>query len=175
VKIRPAGIADAAAIATVHVRTWQQCYRGIVPDDYLDGLSIQRREEQWREALASGTTEVWVAESSTGVVGWIAFDASRDPDAEPSTGELQAVYVSPERWSSGIGRELWLKARARLAERGFARATLWVLRDNARAIRFYREAGFGPSLEKPITIGGNELIEVRYEVALGSGETTAAS
>jgi ribosomal protein S18 acetylase RimI-like enzyme len=108
-KIRPAGIADVAAVATVHVRTWQQCYRGIVPDDYLDGLSIQRREEQWREVLASGTTEVWVAESSTGVVGWIAFDASRDPDAEPSTGELQAVYVSPERWSSGIGRELWLK------------------------------------------------------------------
>ena len=32
--IRPAHVGDAAAIASVHMRAWQQAYRGIVPDEY---------------------------------------------------------------------------------------------------------------------------------------------
>jgi ribosomal protein S18 acetylase RimI-like enzyme len=167
-QIRPAQPDDAPGIATVHVRTWQRAYRGIVPDAYLDGLSVQRRQEQWREALVNGSTEVWVAESGLDVIGWIAFGAARDADAASGTGELQALYVLPEHWSSGVGRALWLTARARLAERRFARATLWVLRDNARAIRFYVAAGFAPALDKAITIGGKELIEVRYEAPIES-------
>jgi hypothetical protein len=40
--VRPATPDDADAIASVHVRSWQAAYRGIVPDAMLDALSIQR-------------------------------------------------------------------------------------------------------------------------------------
>ena len=41
--IRVAGVADAAAIAAVHVEAWRETYVGIVPVQVLAGLSVDRR------------------------------------------------------------------------------------------------------------------------------------
>ena len=35
----------------VHVRAWQSAYRGVMPDDYLDGLQAQDHATRWREHL----------------------------------------------------------------------------------------------------------------------------
>jgi ribosomal protein S18 acetylase RimI-like enzyme len=165
--IRPARIDDAVAIARVHVRAWQRAYRGIVPDAYLDSLSIEKRESIWRQSLANGAPEVAVAEQGPEVVGWIAFGPSRDSDAAREIGEIEALYVAPEHWSLGAGRALLQIARERLRERGFHRVSLWVLAQNARAIRFYTAAGFTPGCERPIEIGGAVLTEIRYELFIG--------
>jgi L-amino acid N-acyltransferase YncA len=163
--IRQVVAADAHGVASVHVRTWQTAYRGIVPDAYLDSLSIEKREFFWRESIRRGTPEIWVAEKNSQVIGWAAFGASRDQDARPETGELEAIYLLPSHWATGAGRALWLTTQRRLIERGFSSATLWVLADNARAIRFYVAAGFvpNPATEKEIGIGGRTLRELRYE------------
>ncbi|HEV2701869.1 MAG TPA: GNAT family N-acetyltransferase [Steroidobacteraceae bacterium] len=167
--VRPAIAADARTVATVHVHTWQSAYRGIVPDSHLDSLSIDGRELVWGGVIEKGSPELWVAEVDSLVVGWSSFGASRDPDAGPKTGELEAIYVLPQYWKTGTGRALWLITRGRLIERGFATATLWVLADNLRAIRFYAAAGFAPNpaSEKQINIGGRLLREIRYETDLG--------
>lgn len=167
-KIRPALPSDARAIADLHVRTWQSTYRGIVPDAYLDALSIDKRETALRESIARGSPEMWVANADAEITGWIAFGASRDSDAKPGVGEIEAIYVSPDHWSIGTGRELWDVARARLVERDFASVTLWVLEQNERATRFYRAAGFAADTasRKEISIGGKNVWEVRYACAL---------
>ena len=54
-RIRTANTDDAAAIAEVHVRSWQAAYRGVFPDDVLDGpdgstgevVAIYARPEAW--------------------------------------------------------------------------------------------------------------------------------
>jgi ribosomal protein S18 acetylase RimI-like enzyme len=168
--IRPATESDASAVASVHVHTWQSAYRGIVPEAYLNSLSIERRESVWRLALQKATSELWVAETDAQVVGWSSFGASRDEDARAHTGELEALYLLPQYWQTGIGRALWLVTRRRLVERGFSTATLWVLMANIRAIRFYAAAGFAPNpaSEKEINIGGRALREIRYETDLGA-------
>lgn len=169
IEIRPAVATDARGVAQVHVLTWQTAYRGLVPDAYLDSLSVDEREQRWSEAIAKSAPELWVAESDTRVVGWTAFGPSRDADAAPGTGELEAIYVTPAYWSKGIGRSLWLLTRGRLSKRGFSSVTLWVLTGNARAIRFYQAAGFlpEPASEKEIRLGGLGLKEIRYETAIG--------
>ncbi len=50
-RIREAGPKDAEAIANVHVRAWQEAYRGQLTDDYLDGLTVEDRLEQHRRTL----------------------------------------------------------------------------------------------------------------------------
>ena len=166
--VRPAHVDDSGGIAEVHVRSWQSAYRDIVPAPYLESLSIERRTLFWRsQILESSPTEIVVAEIDKRLVGWASFGPSRDDDARESTGELYAFYVLPELWGTGVGRALWSRAEERLVERGFARVTLWVLRENLRAIRFYQAAGFAPTVERSIEIGGKNLHELRYEVPIG--------
>jgi len=95
VKIRPALLSDARAIADVHVRSWQSAYHGVVPDAYLEALSVDKREMDFREALSRGSAEMWVAEWHSEIIGWIACGASRDSDATPRVGEIEAIYASP--------------------------------------------------------------------------------
>lgn len=165
--IRLAQPQDAAAVARVHVRSWQQAYRELMPADYLNSLdaTLERRTEYWSAAITQGQPQVFVALAAEQVVGWIAVDQSRDPDAKPgSSGEIQALYVLAEHWDKGLGRALWLKSREHLLDRAFESVTLWVLAQNQRAIRFYRNAGFSPDNASLRTIARPvwTLEEVRY-------------
>lgn len=163
--IEPATLADARRVAEVHVQAWQAAYVGIVPDAYLASLSVDKRETMWREAIEKQVPELLVARVDGEVAGWVAFDGSRDAGAATGTGEIWALYVDPAHWSSGMGRALWRRARARLLERGVDSITLWVLAANARAINFYEAAGFAlePGSAKGFELGGRQVQELRYQ------------
>ena len=142
--IRRATAADAAAIAGVHVRSWQWAYRGIVPDEVLDGMSLAEREERWREWFTHDDgSEAFVADEGGRVVGFCTLGGARDTDVDgAAVGELQAIYLEADAAGRGVGRALHDAAIARLRERGYGRALLWVLERNPRARRFYEAAGW---------------------------------
>ncbi|MFC7547215.1 GNAT family N-acetyltransferase [Plantactinospora sp. GCM10030261] len=83
-RIRRAESTDAAALAEVHVRSWQATYRGLVPQDYLDGLDPADRVDGWARIVASADWPrqgTLVAESDgRGVVGFAAFGPDRGDD-----------------------------------------------------------------------------------------------
>jgi ribosomal protein S18 acetylase RimI-like enzyme len=143
-RIREAEPRDARGIAEVHVRSWQAAYRGQLTDDYLDGLSVEERLEQHRRSLEQPRAEwrTWVADDDGRVAGFAVTGPSEDADAEPSTAELYAIYLEPDRVGTGLGRGLLDHAIADLRERGFTVVTLWVLETNERARRFYQVAGW---------------------------------
>src|SRR5438128_1217377 len=124
-QIRVASSTDAHAIAQIHVSAWQTAYRGLVPDDYLDALSVSIRESNWTNSIKDGRPQILVADSGKGLSGWVAFDRCRDEDKPEHTGEIWAIYVLPAYLGQGIGRELWLRARAELTRLGYLYVTLW--------------------------------------------------
>lgn len=164
--IRPAAVADAGEVARIHVETWRHAYRGIVPDSYLDGLSVERRTESWAKTISEGKTGTLVAVDERGrAAGWASFGASRDEDGS-GFGEVYAVYLQAADWGKGIGRRLMAAAERGLAERGFSVFTLWVLELNARTRRFYDKSGYRPDgAKKVINLEGRELVELRYRKA----------
>jgi GNAT superfamily N-acetyltransferase len=94
---------------------------------------------------------------------------ARDSDV-PEHGELCALYVDPEWWGLGVGAALIGAARARLVERGFRSAVLWLLDGNARAERFYRIDGWLPDgLSRTDTVWGVTVHEGRWRRALDTG------
>ena len=97
------------------------------------------------------------------MLGWISAAASRDADARRPTGEIWAVYIDPNHWGEGVGRALCDAAEQELRRQGFTEATLWVLKDNQRALRFYLSNGFARDAceDRIIQRGGKELREVR--------------
>jgi ribosomal protein S18 acetylase RimI-like enzyme len=173
--IRPARPDDAAAIARVHIRTWQTAYRGQLPDAYLDALDdeLEARTARWHGLIADGRTHRWVqlvAEANERVIGFVTFGPSEGETNEPQIGEVYAIYVDPAYWSRGHGRELFAAATDGLAEAGFTMATLWVLETNTHARRFYEIAGWmTDGATKTDHRGDVELREVRYRRPLSRG------
>lgn len=49
--IREATKQDIPAIAKVHVDTWKTTYRDIFPDEFLNNLSDQKREQDWHQVF----------------------------------------------------------------------------------------------------------------------------
>jgi ribosomal protein S18 acetylase RimI-like enzyme len=163
--VRPATPADAEGIARVHVRTWQGAYAHVFPAKELASVSIDRRTDYWRTALADSTT-VLVAEVDGEVAGFADVGSSHDADGH-GVGELRAIYVEPAHWDAGIGRELGVAADESLRALGFDEATLWVLEDNPRARRFYEAGGWRlDGASRTGTHLGVETREVRYRKAL---------
>lgn len=170
VRVRHATRDDARPIAEVHVASWRHAYRGLLPDDYLEKLSVDEREAQRLDWFADPRPRagVLVAEDDAGrVVGFATFEPSRDDDAPEGTGEVPAIYVDPADVGTGIGRELFAETAAALRKAGFTRATLWVLEANASARRFYEKAGWtwDGSVSTHMFDCANEPV-VRYSVDL---------
>lgn len=163
VNIRKAVVDDASAIATVHVAAWKEAYRGIVADDVLDNLSIQRRTEQWVNSLSDETHPyhlAFVAEVNGQVVGFsnCGLPQIKDTGFE---GELFAIYILKAAHKIGIGRQLVQSVVNELRDTGSKSMMVWVLKDNP-ARGFYERLGGVYLFEKPIQIGADDLMEVAY-------------
>ncbi|MDQ7730754.1 GNAT family N-acetyltransferase [Halomonas sp. SpR8] len=163
-KVVHAAPEDARAVAEIHVEAWRAAYRFIVPTDYLNSLSIERREDMWGECIAAGEPELLVAKKAGVVQGWISFGKCRDIGSHNSEAEVWAIYVSPTAWSTGAGRLLWLRAKELMLEQDFKSCSLWVFPQNERAIKFYHSAGFSHdgAAPKNFELGGAQLQEVRF-------------
>ena len=133
-------------IARVHVRSWQAAYPGLIPQDYLDSLRPEDRVGSWQEVLGPGRwPAVLVADDGGRLSGFCCIGPTRDDDADPeSVGEVQAIYLDPDAFGTGLGDALMARALSELAGAGFAEATLWVLNTNQRAQHFYRRLGWTP-------------------------------
>jgi GNAT superfamily N-acetyltransferase len=171
VRVRQARAGDAGQIAVVHVRSWQAAYRGLVPHDYLDDLDPDLRQASWEAALAQDAwprAGVLVAAAGEEIAGFAALGPARDDDEDPAlTGEIRAIYLLPQAWGRGAGRQLMTTALDVLARARYEQATLWVLDSNDRARRFYEAAGWQPDgAVKTDAARGFPLAEVRYRHAL---------
>jgi GNAT superfamily N-acetyltransferase len=120
VELREARCGDELRVAELHVRSWQEAYRGLMPADFLAALDPRDRAERYRFEDEGGPTTV------------LAIGA----------GEISALYVDPDRHRGGVGRLLMAEARRRLAADGYTDAFLWVLDGNDRAREFYEGEGW---------------------------------
>jgi GNAT superfamily N-acetyltransferase len=160
---------DAYALAEIHVLAWQVAYRGLLPDSLLDSLTAADRLPRWRERLAETSSRVLVAELDGQAAGWLVIGLQRDKDLDAQrVAEIYAVYVRPDSWRHGCGAALMARAKAELRRQGFAEATLWTLRSNQRAIRFYEAQGFWPDGASKVETNrdGIAFDEVRYRCTL---------
>jgi len=122
--------------AYVHWKAWHEAYPGLVSADYLDKLTLARCEEMARR----WTDGILVAKDGDRVVGFVG--CGDRGDEAPGVGEVFALYVLRQYYGTGLGRRLMEAALEQL--HGYEEICLWVLKENARAIRFYRKCGFRP-------------------------------
>jgi GNAT superfamily N-acetyltransferase len=177
--VRLATPADAQAIARVRVDAWRATYRGMIPDAYLDGLSVEDSEAHWRRILESGSPNVTVlvAVEDTEVVAFAASNR-RDPPKLDFGAELSAIYVRADRKRQGLGRRLVAAIAASERSKGADGLVVFVIAGNRGARSFYENLGATLLLEQPFEWDGMPLVEAAYGwrdlarlVAAGQGGT----
>jgi ribosomal protein S18 acetylase RimI-like enzyme len=145
VRVREMDAADVEAVSTIRVRGWRAAYAGIVPQTYLDAMTVEgdaSQRRQWFSQPGRQSRDL-VALGDHGPVGWICFGPCRSEVPGPGrAGEVYALYVSPDLIGQGIGRRLLEEAHGQMRSQGFGASVLWVLADNRRARRFYERSGY---------------------------------
>lgn len=166
VSVRVAWPADAAGIAAVQLRAWQERYDGGA------ALDADTLAEAWRQSLSrppEARHRALVALAGDEVVGFALTGPNGDPDADPAVdGEMAEFTVGPDRTRAGHGSRLLQACADTLGADGFARAVCWVDATDDVLRAFLTSAGWaadGASRELADEAGAT-VKQVRLHTAL---------
>lgn len=164
--IFPAGPTDADDLARVHVQSWRETYKGLLPDAYLARMSEPAHVRRFGQMLMKpGPDDVTlVAADRWGLVGYVQGGPSRRRVADEA--EVATIYLLRAAQNRGLGARLLADAARALAARGAKSLVISVLRDNSAARGFYEHLGgeAEPARLEPGP-GGGSYYEVAYRWA----------
>jgi ribosomal protein S18 acetylase RimI-like enzyme len=141
--VRDATLADADAVAAIHVASFRSTYESLLPASIRASLDQATRAEVWRTRIRAGDGEVVVATADGQIVGFCWFGPTTDDDDPPDqVGQVRSIHVDPDATGRGYGMSLLQTATDALAASGRPEATLWVVASNERARAVYRRGGW---------------------------------
>jgi ribosomal protein S18 acetylase RimI-like enzyme len=162
IRIRRATEDDIPGIAKVLVETWKSTFRGMLPDDFLDGMSYARQEQRHRRTFAIPETTYHVAVDALteAIVGFANGGPIRHP-LFAYQNELYAIYVLDAYQGQRIGTHLLRAAVSDLRRSGRQGLVVWVLASNPNRAFYERHRGRLVST-KPITLGSATVDQVAF-------------
>ncbi|MBP7816420.1 MAG: GNAT family N-acetyltransferase [Phenylobacterium sp.] len=158
----PAGPRDAQALAEVHVTSWRETYRGLLPDSFLDRMSVPVTARRFSKSLVSPAEhEITLAAADrSGIVGYAAGGASRT--RLTGEAEITTLYVLRAHQGHDLGRRLLTGAARVFADQGARSLMISVLRDNFPARGFYEHLGGQADTPRKEPGPGGLMYEVSY-------------
>jgi ribosomal protein S18 acetylase RimI-like enzyme len=139
--VREAQPSDIAALADLHVRTWNATYGPML----MRGPGIDTREAQWREAFAAADRNWFALVVETPDGRLIGFaKAKRVADA---SGQLEKIYLLGDYQRVGLGRRLVREVVTRLMAGGVTSMSAYV--DPRNPSNAFFEAIGGTWLQEP--------------------------
>ncbi|WNC90652.1 GNAT family N-acetyltransferase [Paraburkholderia sp. FT54] len=160
--LRPATLADAALIASIHSTSWQATYRSLLPDAFLDGEVTRERAAYWEARLSAPGGErriVLIAELAGEPTGFVCVE--RQPDSAWGV-LLDNLHTLPDYQGIGVGKLLMHAAEDWARGQGEAQLYLYVLEGNTPAIGFYERQGWQFVGAEPDHMGGVDITALRY-------------
>lgn len=136
-QILPLAPEDIPEKAAVHAQTWQETYRGLLPDELSDTITPRFAEDVTRRLTSLRTH---VAKIDGRIVGYISWsDRCREHFSVNGAAEIGNLYVLRDFQGRGVGRELLETALARIGEQD---VVLSAFSSNVAALGFYEHMGF---------------------------------
>ncbi len=146
---REASKDEAKIIAQLHTKSWQQHYRGILHDTYLDQNVYADRLQVWQQRFQhpKETQHIIVATDAEEVCG---FACTYAKDDNQYGALLDNLHVLPNWQGRSVGRKLMqLTAQWVHQYNTTSGLYLWVYEENIPARAFYERMG-GTVAEKSI-------------------------
>ena len=132
---------DCMEIAHVVTLSWNESYKGIVPDDFLNHL-YQTEEERGRNAydqFDEKNNHQYVLEIDHKIVGFINVGEAQEEE-QSNCGEIYAIYILNEYKGYGYGRKLFEMGIKELKQMGFDKMIIGCLVENPTN-HFYTHLG----------------------------------
>ncbi|QNU65293.1 GNAT family N-acetyltransferase [Ruminiclostridium herbifermentans] len=167
--VRLASIHDVEAMSYVHARTWKGAYDKFIPIEYLNNISDDGWVELFTRVIEHNIHEAAVFEQDGRITGTISYGKEMTKLDCPNCdeGEIISLYVLPEYWSKKQGYELTRFAINRLKQHGCKSCYLWVIKENYRAVNFYKKYGFLTTNEvSTFVYAGVEVLLEKYKMYL---------
>ncbi len=131
---------DCLALAALKGQVWNTTYRGIYPDERLDGYDVEKNRRIFESIAANPEVELHMAVHGERPIALMTCGKPFRP-VEPYRQEVGMLYVLKEYQRKGVGRKLLSIAAERARSRGFDAFVVAVNRLNLPAIAFYRALG----------------------------------
>lgn len=158
--IRKAVPGDATGVAKVQVDSWQTTYRNIIPDEYLNKMTYESREQKWKDIISNQA--VFIAETDDGeIIGFSNGGKERSGKYINYNGELYAIYILEAYQRKGLGKLLLKPVIEDLKQNGMFSMTVLVLEENNSRI-FYESLGAKKIDTIEVEILGKKLNELVY-------------
>ncbi|MFT8872623.1 MAG: GNAT family N-acetyltransferase [Sporolactobacillus sp.] len=141
-EICPATANQAGDLGYVQAMSWRAAYADIIPKHVLSQFTPDARSRAFSAACLTQPPYHYLGYVEGSPAAFLAVGPSRDVDSAPHTAEVAALYLLPDYWGHGYGRELMDFAVNLCRTCHCTAITLWVLEKNSRAIHFYTHYGF---------------------------------
>lgn len=151
-------INDSLKIAKLIKDGWNAAYKGIISDDYLKNMNVEKISESWKKNIERNKKK-YIYKENDEILGVIRFGRSEYPYIKP-IGEIFVLYVKPKLKRNGIGSKLINFAKDELIKAGYDKMIIWCLKGNKEGSNFYKKHGGDKIKERDYIIRG---IKVREE------------
>lgn len=170
--VRLAGPEDASAVAGFAERSFRETFGpDNRPEDMDAYCAATYAIERQREELAAPDRVTLLAEIDGGLAGYAQLRDGPAPACVTGPGPIEILrfYVDSRWHGQGVARALMAETLARARAVGRRTIYLAVWERNARAIAFYRKAGFETVGAQPFQLGKDLQTDKIMERALDGG------
>ncbi|HTT98934.1 MAG TPA: GNAT family N-acetyltransferase [Rhizomicrobium sp.] len=158
--IRTARPADAAAIARVYIDSWHDTYPGVLSKSLLCSMTPKGQTARWLASINHRELVLVAEHDKHGIVAMASAGAVRDRGLGYD-GEVFTLYVDPDHFGCGAGRQLLTGTFAELRKRGFRSCVIWAHAGN-NARFFYEAMGGRLVAERTARMMGDTVPEVAF-------------
>lgn len=153
----------AKDMGSIHSISWKKAYKDIIPDEIIDGFTPEKRVAIFSDVLTTRPEEYYLFKVDGIAAGIASLSKSHEDNGSNSIGEIYSIYFHPDFWGTPATQKGLEFCIERLKSLGYKHITIWVLKNNKRARRFYEKNGFviDDGFEEKIQLG-NTLTEIRY-------------
>lgn len=140
---------DFKAVRKILSETWLDTYRFIPDDDILSHLEKYYSEEKLNILFLDPYTQCFISESDGIPSGWMKLYDNKSQKRF----YISSLYVLPKFQGFGIGKHLMNKAEEIAKQKNYDRIWLGVMKDNVKALEWYKKNNFYFDEEEPFQMG----------------------
>ena len=136
--IREANAEDIEPIASLYVMNWKKTYVGLLPDNFLNGLTVNDGINKWQEYLTKEKHRIFVAYENEKILG---FSACKEDEELKNCLYLDSLHVSETSRGKGVGTKLINTVGSYAYIKGYEHMSICIVKGNDNAKRIYEKMG----------------------------------